>query len=170
MAKSCRQYIFEALELIPDGLIAFVEKRLSSTINNWKSELKYKNPHINISNEQISWDQSSLLKAINDFWMDSFKDVLGRTERSYVNEIIDARNKHAHNQNFNYSDTERAIDTIKRLMEAVCSNQIATKLENLRTEVLKIQFTEKTRNEEEKIKSVNENLFSPTINAKSWRE
>ena len=58
MAKSCRQYIFEALELIPDGLIAFVEKRLSSTINNWKSELKYKNPHINISNDKISWDQS----------------------------------------------------------------------------------------------------------------
>ena len=171
MAKSCRQYIFEALELIPDGLIAFVEKRLSSTINNWKSELKYKNPHINISNDKISWDQSSLLKAINDFWMDSFKDVLGRTERSYVNEIIDARNKHAHNENFSYSDTERAIDTIKRLMEAVCSNQIATKLESLRTEVLKIQFTEKTRNEErKKIKSVNENLFSPTINAKSWRE
>jgi len=32
MAKSTRQHVFEGMELLPEGLIPFVEKRLESQI------------------------------------------------------------------------------------------------------------------------------------------
>ena len=38
MAKSARELVFEGLELVPEGLIPFVEKRLSSAFSNqWQN-------------------------------------------------------------------------------------------------------------------------------------
>jgi hypothetical protein len=42
------------------------------------------------------------------FWSEAFKSVLGRAERSLVNELGDVRNKLSHNETFTYDDAERA--------------------------------------------------------------
>jgi HEPN domain-containing protein len=34
-------------------------------------------------------------------------------------ELLDVRNKLSHNENFTYDDAERALDTMRRLLEAV---------------------------------------------------
>ena len=40
MAKSTRQYVFEGMELLPEALIPFVEKRLESSIKgHWQVEV-----------------------------------------------------------------------------------------------------------------------------------
>ena len=37
MAKSTRQYVFEGMELLPEALIPFVEKRLESSLTgHWQ--------------------------------------------------------------------------------------------------------------------------------------
>ena len=40
MAKTTRQYVFEGMELLPEGLIPFVEKRLESQVRgHWRVEV-----------------------------------------------------------------------------------------------------------------------------------
>ena len=37
---------------------------------------------------------------MNTLWMEAFSDVLGRTERAMVNELVEVRNKLAHDERF----------------------------------------------------------------------
>ena len=152
MAKSTRQYVFEGMELLPEGLTPFVEKRLESSFKkDWQAEVldRYRGLRPN-SNGSVNWDQQSLLKVMEIFWNDSFRDVLGRTERSLVSELTDVRNKVSHNEKFTYDDAERALDSIRRLLIAVSASESADKIGAMRDEVLRIKFRELARNEERK--------------------
>jgi len=121
MAKSTRQYVFEGMELLPEALTPFVEKRLESALKgHWQVQVLEKLPGLKPNRDgHITWDQAALLNAMDRFWMDAFKTVLGRAERSIVNELVDVRNKLSHNESFTYDDAERALDSMRRLMEAI---------------------------------------------------
>lgn len=80
--------------------------------------------------------------------MDAFKAVLGRAERSLVNELVDVRNKLSHNETFTYDDAERALDSMRRLMEAISAGETAEQLSKMRDTILRTKFTELQRNEE----------------------
>lgn len=152
MAKSTRQHVFEGMELLPEGLISFVEKRLESSIKgHWQVEVveRYRGLRRN-SDGDINWDQQALLKVMEIYWNDAFRDVLGRTERSLVSELMEVRNKVSHNEKFSYDDAERALDTIRRLLIAVSASETADKVGAMRDEVLRIKFRELARNEERK--------------------
>ncbi len=117
MAKSTRQHVFEGMELLPAALAPFVEKRLESSLTgHWQVQVleRYKGLKPD-KNGQVDWDQQSLLKVMNIFWMEAFKDVLGQTERAIVNELIAVRNELAHDGKFTYDDAERALDSMRRL-------------------------------------------------------
>jgi predicted AAA+ superfamily ATPase len=74
--------------------------------------------------------------------------VLGHPERSYVSELLDVRNKLSHNEAFSYDDAERALDTMRRLMEAISAGETATELGKMRDTILRTKFTELQRKEE----------------------
>ena len=74
------------------------------------------------------------------YWNDAFRDVLGRTERSLVSELMEVRNKVSHNEKFSYDDAERALDTIRRLLIAVSASEAADKVGVMRDEVLRIKL------------------------------
>ena len=62
MAKSTRQYVFEGMELLPEGLVSFVEKRLESSIKgHWQVQVveRYRGLRPNKDGE-INWDQPCL--------------------------------------------------------------------------------------------------------------
>ena len=172
MAKSTRQYVFEGMELLPSGLIPFVEKRLETSINGqWEVEVlkRYKGLKIN-TDGILNWDQQSLLKAMEFYWNDAFRDVLGRTERSIVSELMDVRNKVSHNEKFTYDDADRALDSIRRLLVAVSAASAADKVGTMRDEVLRIKFRELARNEERK-KSQKFDISVETVaGLLPWRE
>ena len=84
------------------------------------------------------------------YWNDAFRDVLGRSERSLVSELMEVRNKVSHNEKFTYDDAERALDSIRRLLMAVSASEVANKVSAMRDEVLRIKFRELARNEERK--------------------
>lgn len=152
MAKSTRQYVFEGMELLPEGLISFVEKRLDASIKgHWETEVleRYRGLRPN-KDGTINWDQQTLLKVMEIFWNDAFRDVLGRSERSLVSELIEVRNKVSHNEKFTYDDAERALDSIRRLLVAVSASEAADKVGSMRDEVLRTKFRELARNEERK--------------------
>jgi len=150
MAKSTRQHVFEGMELLPEGLIPFVEKRLESSLKgHWKAQVLEKLSGLKTNGKgELNWDQSALLNAMDRFWMDAFKEVLGRAERSIVNELVDVRNKLAHNEPFTYDDAERALDSMRRLMQAISAGEVADQIGKMRDTILRTKFTELARNEE----------------------
>lgn len=150
MAKSTRQYVFEGMELLPAALIPFVEKRLESSLKgHWQVQVQDKVPSLRpTSSGSIGWDQAALFNAMDRFWAEAFKAVLGRAERSLINELGDVRNKLSHNENFTYDDAERALDSMRRLMESISAGEVAEQLSKMRDTILRTKFSELQRNEE----------------------
>ncbi|MCY4460275.1 MAG: DUF499 domain-containing protein [Albidovulum sp.] len=150
MAKSTRQYVFEGMEILPEALIPFVEMRLKNSLTGyWEVQVTERVKGLNAdSSGGVDWDQATLLNAMDRFWPEAFRMVLGRAERSIVNELADVRNKLAHNQSFTYDDAERALDSMRRLLEAIGAGAQAQRLSRMRDTILRTKFTELQRNEE----------------------
>lgn len=150
MAKSTRQHVFEGMELLPEGLIPFVEKRLDSQLTgHWQVEVVQRVRGLRPNGDgQVNWDQQGLLQVMMAFWKEAFAMVLGHPERSYVSELLEVRNKLSHNENFTYDDAERALDTMRRLLESVSAKDVAEKISAARDTILRTKYAELARNEE----------------------
>ena len=172
MAKSTRQYVFEGMEVLPDALVPFVEKRLESSLTgHWQVQVAEKVSGLRPNpNGEISWDQAALLNAMDRFWADAFKTVLGRAERSIVNELVAVRNKLSHNETFTYDDAERALDSMRRLMEAIGAGVPAEQLGKMRDTILRTKFTELQRNEERRKTQRSEISVDTVGGLLPWRE
>ncbi len=172
MAKSTRQYVFEGMELLPSALIPFVEKRLDSSIKgHWQLEVVQRVQGLRPnSTGDVGWDQQGLLKCMMAFWKDAFATVLGHSERSYVSELLDVRNKLSHNETFTYDDAERALDSMRRLMEAISAGDAAEQLSRMRDTILRTKFAELQRNEERRKTQRLEISVETAAGLKPWRE
>ncbi|MCE6075329.1 DUF499 domain-containing protein [Agrobacterium vitis] len=172
MAKSTRQYVFEGMELLPAALIPFVEKRLESSLNgHWQVQVLEKLPSLRPNSDgAVGWDQAALFNAMDRFWSEGFKAVLGRAERSLVNELGDVRNKLSHNETFTYDDAERALDSMRRLMEAISAGETAEQLSKMRDTILRTKFTELQRNEERRKTQRLEISVETVAGLLPWRE
>jgi predicted AAA+ superfamily ATPase len=172
VAKSTRQYVFEGMELLPAALIPFVEKRLESSLKgHWQVQVLEKLPSLRPnSNGEVGWDQAALFNAMDRFWSEAFKAVLGRAERSLVNELSDVRNKLSHNETFSYDDAERALDSMRRLMEAISAGETAEQLSKMRDTILRTKFTELQRNEERRKTQRLEISVETVAGLLPWRE
>jgi uncharacterized protein len=172
MAKSTRQYVFEGMELLPTALIPFVEMRLESSLpGHWQLQVVEKLPSLRPDrNGLIEWDQSALFNAMDRFWSEAFKAVLGRAERSLINELVDVRNKLSHNGTFSYDDAERALDSMRRLMEAISAGEVANELGKSRDTILRTKFTELQRNEERRKTTRSEISVEIVAGLLPWRE
>lgn len=172
MAKSTRQYVFEGMELLPSALIPFVEKRLETSLKgHWQIQVMEKLPSLRPnSNGEVGWDQAALFNAMDRFWGEAFKAVLGRAERSLVNELGDVRNKLSHNETFTYDDAERALDSMRRLMEAISAGETAEQLGKMRDTILRTKFSELARNEERRKTQRLEISVETVAGLLPWRE
>jgi hypothetical protein len=172
VAKSTRQYVFEGMELLPVALVPFVEKRLETSLKgHWQIQVVEKLPGLRPnSNGAVGWDQAALFNAMDRFWNEAFKAVLGRAERSLVNELVDIRNKLSHNATFTYDDAERALDTMRRLMEAISAGEIAEQIGKMRDTILRTKFTELQRNEERRKSQRLEISVETVAGLLPWRE
>src|SRR5262245_53193644 len=117
---------------------------------------------------QAKKDPQVLLKAIDVHWNNVFGQFLGRTERSLVNELREVRNRWAHNDQFTYRDTDRALDSAQRLLEAFSCAKEAAALGEMRTEVLRTMFAEEARTKSRAKTLSFEGM--PKAGLKPWRE
>ncbi|MHA3842249.1 DUF499 domain-containing protein [Sphingomonas aestuarii] len=172
MAKSTRQYVFEGMELLPSALIPFVEKRLENSIKgHWQLEVVQRVQGLRPNSKgDVGWDQQGLLKTMMAFWKDAFATVLGHPERSYVSELLDVRNKLSHNETFTYDDADRALDSMRRLMESISAGDAAEQLSRMRDTILRTKFTELQRNEERRKTQRLEISVETVAGLKPWRE
>jgi uncharacterized protein len=172
MAKSTRQYVFEGMELLPEALIPFVEKRLENSINgHWQVEVSQKIRNLKPDqNGSITWDQPALFAAMNVYWDTAFRNVLGKTDRAIVNELSDVRNTLSHNGKISYDDAERALDSMRRLMNSISAGETAAQIGKMRDTILRTKFTELQRNEERKKTQKTEISAETLAGLLSWRE
>ena len=85
MAKSTRQHVFEGMEILPEALVPFVEKRLESALTgHWQVQVAERVRGLKPdANGEIAWDQAALLNTMDRLWNDAFRTVLGRAERGH---------------------------------------------------------------------------------------
>ena len=150
MAKSTRQHVFEGMEHMQPGLQPFVLRSLSAGLGEgWPVQVIERFPTWQREkNGKFNLDTQKLLQIMERFWNDAFRTTLDRTHRSIVNELIDVRNKLAHDGKFSYDDAERALDSMRRLLEAVSAGKAADEISAMRDTILRTKFTELQRNEE----------------------
>lgn len=116
----------------------------------------------------IHWDSQALLKVMIDNWRDVFAKMLGHAERALVGELIEVRNRWAHQRPFSYEDTHRSLDSAERLLNAVSAGRQAEEVGKMRQEVLRTMFAEQarvqTRRQSVQLES------RPQGGLKAWRE
>jgi hypothetical protein len=125
MAVSNRDRVNRALELLRAGLHPFVDRIMRARKGTaWVHEFNDRGQLRRLPDGGLHLDTPALLRAVDRYWGEVFSDVLDRAHRSLVNELIDTRNKWAHDHPFNSADTLRALDSAKRLLEAVARSGV----------------------------------------------
>jgi HEPN superfamily Swt1-like protein len=135
-----KQMVGRALELLRDGLIPFVERELAARIGpEWLRRLDAARERAlpRTSGGRVAWDSQALLKVMIDNWQSVFRLSLRHLERSWSSELLDIRNRFAHEQPFNSEDTHRALDTAQRLLIAVSAPRQAAEVEGMKAELLR---------------------------------
>lgn len=83
----------------------------------------YDAPHLPTPQRALnSLDTLAWLNLMSRRWNDVFRHALSRSERAWVNELQDARNRHAHatpDSAFSSVETRRAAETARLLLEAL---------------------------------------------------
>ena len=171
MAITNHERVGKALDLLRAGLTPFVEREFKAKFGEgWAFEIRdnLADTRLGANKGEAINDVAALLVVMDRKWGDVFRQILGKTERSLVNELLAVRNRWAHQETFSGDDTYRAIDSAGRLLTAISAPQ-ADEIEKVKTELLRVRFDEQARGE--KRKSAGPAIESATTsNLKPWRE
>jgi predicted AAA+ superfamily ATPase len=161
------------LATVNSGLTPFVEREMKSAFGGkWFSTAKERlgsGLHLGGTEQAPEWDTAALLRVLWDCWNEVFAKILGRAERSLVNELGDVRNKWAHQKTFSTDDAYRALDTMSRLLNAVAAAKEVDEIERHKAELLRLKFDEQARHEKRKAASTPIE-GQPVTGLKPWRE
>lgn len=158
------------MELLQRGLQPFVERELSTAYGpNWrdKAKLILSDTRLQVGDEDI--DVAALLVLFDREWKDLFSSRLGRAHRAIVNELIAIRNSWAHQENFSNDDTDRALDSVTRLLRAAGGAKEADTADEIKHELRRATFDRKVYNERRKEAYQPIEGAAPT-GLKPWRE
>jgi hypothetical protein len=119
--------VSEALDLLTTGLKPFVEQKLRTIYkDNWIRTVSgsFRDDRSRVSGDTVDWDAHSLLTVMWDQWNTVFRHDLGHAERSLVSELREYRNRWAHQQEFDFDDTYRILDSVRRLLLAAGATNV----------------------------------------------
>lgn len=172
MAITNRERVGKGLDLLTAGLQPFIEREMKEVHGNrWLDAAKACFRSTRDKEQQeggFHWDAHAILTVMWDQWNAVFNRTLGQSDRSLVSELRDARNKWAHQKSFSGNDAHRVLDSMGRLLTAVSAPE-ANEVEQMRTDLLRVQFDEQRRNEMRKSSFV-PTEGKPQGGLKPWRE
>lgn len=170
MAMTNHERVGKAMELLKQGLGPFVEREFNNVHREQaKAQAARMASDRLLADKAIAaWDVAALLKLMWESWNDVFAKILGRAERSLVQELRDWRNKWAHQEPFSSDDADRALDSIVRLLTAVSAKQ-ADEVGKLKMELRRLIFDEQMRSEKRKTSGTAIESQAAS-NLKPWRE
>lgn len=149
MAISNHERVGKALILLSQGLYPYVAQEMQAIHgNSWQKTARSYLPKDQSlrrnSADILREDVSALLTFMLKQWEEVFKKNMGYAERALVSELIEVRNKWAHQSPFSIDDTYRALDSIARLLKAFSALE-ALDVEKQKQEVLRILSQEQVR-------------------------
>ncbi|MBI2524457.1 MAG: ATP-binding protein [Candidatus Rokubacteria bacterium] len=173
MAITNRDRVGKALELLTAGLVPFVERELKAQhAQQWLEQVREAvgptQEKLFRSEAEARWDAAALLAVMWNQWNVVFRKTLGQAERTLVSELRDMRNKWAHQQPFSSDDTDRALDSVARLLTAVSAPQ-ADEVGRMKMELRRLMFDEQVRTEKRKAGGSLIEVAGTTV-LKPWRE
>jgi predicted AAA+ superfamily ATPase len=148
-----RERVDKALELLRTGLAPYVEREFNSLYGAEALDraASYFPDDRFIGNKPISeWEISILLKLMWGSWNEVFRLQLGHSERTFVSELRDVRNRLYHQEAFSSDDTDRALDTAERLLTSVSAPQ-AAEVAKLKQELRRQVYDQQIRDEKKKV-------------------
>lgn len=172
MAITNHERVGKALDALKDGLRPFIEREMKSAFGAaWVAKVKdilSDTRLIGPGSEDTMGDVAVMLVLMDRVWSDVFRQVLGKAERSLVNELLEIRHRWAHQRTFTSDDAYRALDSASRLLSAVSAPQ-ADEVDRMKQELLRVRFDEQTRGEKRKAAATAiESQIADTL--KPWRE
>ena len=171
MAITNFERVGKALELLKAGLTPFVEREFKAKYGDgWAFEVKdiLSDTRLGTGKTESLNDVAALLVVMDRKWTEVFRQILGKTERSLVNELLAVRNSWAHQAPFSSDDAYRGLDSTARLLVAISASQ-ADEVEKMKTELLRVRFDEQARSEKRKSSSIAiESGVTGTL--KPWRD
>ena len=171
MAITNHERVGKALELLKTGVLPFIERELKVKYGSaWAFEVKdiLADTRLAAGKGESLQDVAASLVVMDRKWGEVFRQVLGKSERSLVNELLAVRNAWAHQEPFSSDDAYRALDSAGRLLAAISAPQ-ADDVEKMKMELLRVRFDEQARSE--KRKSASTAVESGVAgNLKPWRE
>jgi predicted AAA+ superfamily ATPase len=171
MAITNQERVGKAMELLRTGLAPFVEREFNNLHRAQAADAarRYLGDDRTVGKKPLAdWDVAALLKLMWEGWNEVFGRTLGRAERSLVQELRDCRNKWAHQEPFSSDDTDRALDSMARLLTAVSATE-ADEVGKMKMELRRLTYDEQVRGE--KRKAGGSLIEAPaTSTLKPWRE
>ena len=153
MAQTNRDRIEKGLQYLRAGLGPYVDREFVNKFGqDWDDTVdRYLPNERNPSRNNIeNWDVQTIIKLMWESWNEVFKNTLGHSERSLLSEIRTVRNDWAHQKNFSGDDTDRALDTIARMLTAISASQ-AEDVNRMKHELRRLIYTEQTRNDRRRL-------------------
>lgn len=172
MALTNHERVGKALDLFRAGLAPYVDREIKSAITAGTAPMQTLRTFAEDANlagkSIVEYDTSPLLKLMWETWIDVFKRTLSNSQRGLVAEVRDCRNKWAHQQNFSSDDTDRALDSMERLLAAVSAAE-SEEVRRLKLELRRLVTEEQARGERRKTASL---PLESHVNAalKPWRD
>ncbi|UYN95212.1 MAG: DUF499 domain-containing protein [Enhydrobacter sp.] len=174
MAITNQERVAKALDLLRIGLTPFVERELKAQdAQGWLGIVRQSVSETQVrlfqDSKALKWDVASLMSVLFTQWNTIFRRTLGQAERSLISEIREVRNKWAHQNPFSGDDTDRALDSISRLLTAVSATPQADEVNKMKQDLRRLIFDEQVRGEKRKVGG---SLVEPAAagNLKPWRE
>lgn len=174
MAVTNAERVGRGLELLKTGLYPFVERELKAVYKQkWQETVLPSFPDwqtraYDLKRGELNWDTQALLSVMLGQWNEAFKRTLGPAERTLVNELIQVRNKHAHQKPFSTDEAYRALDSVSLLLKSVSALE-AGEAESMKGELLRLKYEEQVRREQRKEASVPVE-GRPAGGLRPWRE
>ncbi|WP_182050741.1 Swt1 family HEPN domain-containing protein [Changpingibacter yushuensis] len=169
MAMNNRDRVGKAFDLLSEGLLDVVDEVMTAALGgtDWNERWAAEDAQRYGSSRRTyaKTDPQVQLKAIlrPPYF---FNAVLSRAQQSYASELLDARNKWAHNEAFSSDDAVRALDTIERLLHAIGAVDSAQDVRKLRVDLQRTVFEDQTRKQVKRTKV----SLGPGSGLRPWRE
>jgi len=160
MALSNRDRLGKALDQLRDALLPYISRQLYDNLGpSWQDRLDPKNSNLH--------DVSVLLGLFIEHWPNVFKKPLSQSDRAYVSELKEGRNKWAHSAPLSSDDVDRYLDTAVRLCRNINAGEQADAIRAMREELQQQVFSDRVRNRTRYQASI-ENQIQPGL--VPWRE
>ena len=169
MAATNADRVGKALALLATGLRPFVGRECEAHWgSDWLKEVTAGDRDRLVAEGRLD-DIQVQLRIMVSQWQHVFRKVLSQADRSLVGELIDIRNRWAHQEKFSSDDAYRAVDSAYRLLSSISAGEQAEEADNLKQDLLRQRYQKQARNTRRR-SATTPIESNPAGGLKPWRE